>query len=547
MRSTARVHVRLLGVLGAALLAGTAATTAWAGQPIKAIYIPLADHYAGIVAYEKYRAEMKAADYTIEQMKSWDLLRAYFRTGEVDLAFIICPMAMDMFAEDPDFRWVSLIHRDGNALAINDLLNAHVRLPSERLHRKPDARVAEAFTLAKKEMGRPTECGVPHLLATHTVVLYKYLRDHGKTLGLGSGRDRDVIAVMVPPPRSPAFIKKNNSRGIPASFEQSLPWADVVETQNFGHVAWYSKDVIPWPQGHVECIIIATDECVVNKRAALQEVIDYIHKAGLDIERARAAGGPAMLAISDMIRKHIPDHNEAAIIQSLRPDLNAIRYDHLNVDPAGLNQIMRLALEGGILQRAIDIAAFTDSSFATEITQQSLVTGGFDYSGYPDEITDTTKRILTEQIGLLQAYAGDPIIVNAVEEQNATGTTLDEIKAIDREWTAGHRQGLVSSLMSNAAATFLRGILESNEQIYTEAFLCDRQGAVVGEYPRTTDYWQGDERKFTACFNKGSGKVFVGPLDFDESTRSVSVKVSVPVKDNAETIGVLIVGIRNIE
>lgn len=93
MRSTARVHVRLLGVLGAALLAGTAATTAWAGQPIKAIYIPLADHYAGIVAYEKYRAEMKAADYTIEQMKNWDLLRAYFRTGEVDLAFIICPMA----------------------------------------------------------------------------------------------------------------------------------------------------------------------------------------------------------------------------------------------------------------------------------------------------------------------------------------------------------------------------------------------------------------------------------------------------------------------
>ena len=68
-------------------------------QTIKAIYIPLADHYPGIVAYEKYRDQMKHADYTIERMKSWPLLRAYFMSGEVDMAYIICPQAMDMFGE----------------------------------------------------------------------------------------------------------------------------------------------------------------------------------------------------------------------------------------------------------------------------------------------------------------------------------------------------------------------------------------------------------------------------------------------------------------
>ena len=78
---------------------GITAITANEKQPIKAIYIPLADHYAGIVAFEKYRGEMKKADYTIERMKSWPLLRAYFMSGEVDIAYIICPMAMDMFAE----------------------------------------------------------------------------------------------------------------------------------------------------------------------------------------------------------------------------------------------------------------------------------------------------------------------------------------------------------------------------------------------------------------------------------------------------------------
>lgn len=339
-------------------------------QPIKAIYIPLADHYAGLVAYEKYRDEMKHADYTIERMRSWPELRAYFMSGEVDLAYIISPMAMDMFLEEPKFRWVSLLHRDGNALAINDLLNAQVNLPRDRKSRKPDKKVAEAFTRVKNELGKPSQCGVPSLLATHTVVLYKYLNDHGKSLALRFGIKKDLVAIAVPPPKSPAFIKRQNNRGIPASFEQSLPWADVVETKGFGKVAWYSKDVMIWPKGHVECIAIATDSSIQNKKDAIKEVIYYIHKAGLDIEQARRAGGAAMIAISDMIRKHIPEHNQEAIIQSLRPDLNVINYKNMNVDKAGLKQIMDYAVKGGIMKAPINIEAFADDSFATKITGQ---------------------------------------------------------------------------------------------------------------------------------------------------------------------------------
>jgi len=124
------------------------------------------------------------------------------------------------------------------------------------------------------------------------------------------------------------------------------------------------------PNGHVECIVIATDASIQQKHSALQEVIRYIHQAGLDIEAARKEGGADMVTITNMIRKHIPEHNEQAIIQSLRPDLNVINYRHLNVDKAGLKQIMDLAVEGGILREPIDIDAFADESFATKITNQ---------------------------------------------------------------------------------------------------------------------------------------------------------------------------------
>lgn len=340
-------------------------------QVVKAVYLPLADHYAGIVAYEKYRHKMKYADYRIEKMKSWPLLRSRFRSGEVDLAYIICPLAMDMFRKKPNFRWIGLMHRDGNALAINDLLNKTVKLATERSQRYPDKKVAEAFVKAKQELGHPTECGVPHLKSTHTVVLYKYLKDHGKSLGLDSGVNNDVIAIEIPPSKSPIFIKKKNSRAVPASFEQSLPWADVVETQGFGHIAWYSKDVIKWPPyGHIECIVIATDTSIKQKHQAVREVIRYIQKAGLDIEEAKKKGGASMIALTKIIRKHIPAHSEQAIIQSLRPDLNVINYRYLNIDKMGLKQIMDLAVEGGILKKAIDIEKFADESFSVEIINQ---------------------------------------------------------------------------------------------------------------------------------------------------------------------------------
>ncbi len=332
-------------------------------QEIKALYIPLADHYAALVAFERYRDQMKHADFQIEQMKNWDFLRAYFQSGEADMAYVMSPLAMDMFNEKPHFRWIGLMHRDGNALAINDLLNQQVQLPARRQDRKPDQNVANVLKKVYQKSGHSTEIGMPHLLATHTVVLYRYLKDHGLRLSLLPNSDAEVLAIAVPPPKSPAFIKSKSNRVQAAAFEQSLPWADVVETGGFGKVAWYSKDVMPWPDGHVECIALATDKAIAEKSDAVNEVMGYIRKAGEDIELARNEGGDKLEAIVEIVRKHIPAHNREAIIASLDPKLRVINYQNLNVDKAGLKQIMDLAVEGGILKQAVNIDDFADVSF----------------------------------------------------------------------------------------------------------------------------------------------------------------------------------------
>lgn len=330
-------------------------------QPVHALYIPLADHYAAIVALELYGDEMQYAEFSIEKMKNWEFLRASFQEGNAEMAFMMAPLAMDMYHKKQNFRWIGLMHRDGNALAINNLFADKVILFEGKGDRKPSKKVAEIFYTSSLEQGS-IEVGVPHLFSTHTVILYRFLKEHGLSLSVHRKSNAEVTAIEVAPPLSPAFIYGKSNKAEIAAFEQSLPWADIAETEKLGKIAWYSKDVMPWPNGHVECIAVATDKALSKKRLAVGEVMYYLKKAGMDIEKARSEGGASLDSIITVIRRHIPEHSKEAIIASLNAELRVINYENLDIDKEGISEIQKWALEGSILRDSIDIDAFAYDS-----------------------------------------------------------------------------------------------------------------------------------------------------------------------------------------
>ena len=332
---------------------------------IKAVAIPLADHYAGVIAYEKYKDKMKYADYNLLILPGPDLVRRHFRSYDTtDLAFTVSPMVMDMFAKKPNFRWVSLIHRDGNALAVNQSLNQLIN----------NTKLAATIKKFKATHSKAIEIVIPSVLATHTTILYKYLKDNNLTFSYDDG-DADVSLRIVKPTKAIAYLKKEDIRGVPAAFEQSSPWPELLKEKKHGHIAWYSKDVLKHPKGHVECIVIAKDTTIEKKAEALREVIYYIHKAGLDIEQARHKGGEELNDIITMIQKHIPSHTSESIKQSLRTDVMSINFQNLNVDENAIESfktIMNLAYEAGFIKTKIDIKELANESFATKITQSNI-------------------------------------------------------------------------------------------------------------------------------------------------------------------------------
>lgn len=142
----------------------------------------------------------------------------------------------------------------------------------------------------------------------------------------------------------------------------------------------------------------------------------------------------------------------------------------------------------------------------------------------------------------LAALGRDPVIVAAVKAQNDSGLTLEQIKALDAKWqgTAGVAD-FMKALIDSPAGKRL-GEWKQSHAYASEVFVMDKLGANVAQTDKTSDYWQGDEKKFTECF-KGKGEIFLGKMDFDESTQTYSIQVSVPVLDGDALIGAICIGV----
>ncbi len=162
----------------------------------------------------------------------------------------------------------------------------------------------------------------------------------------------------------------------------------------------------------------------------------------------------------------------------------------------------------------------------------------------PEIPAEDLEQILKVKIRAVERLAANKVVIDAVREQNAKRMPLDQIKKIDKEWSSTKEvTAFKRSLQENSSGQYLRRHVTRNPT-YGEAFLTDNQGANVAAYPATTDYWQGDEEKWTASYNKGKGKVFVGPVKYDDSSKTYQAQVSAPVLDGDKTIGVLVVGVK---
>ncbi len=153
----------------------------------------------------------------------------------------------------------------------------------------------------------------------------------------------------------------------------------------------------------------------------------------------------------------------------------------------------------------------------------------------------------------IAAIASTPEIVAAVRAQNTETSAFDgaKIDALDKQWRAevgASSQPMISEKLGNPASKMLVSERENSAGLFTEIFVTDMKGLNVAQSDVTSDYWQGDEAKFTETFGKGAGAIHIGEIERDESTQTYQSQVSMTVvdPDSGSPIGAITVGV-NVE
>ncbi len=151
---------------------------------------------------------------------------------------------------------------------------------------------------------------------------------------------------------------------------------------------------------------------------------------------------------------------------------------------------------------------------------------------------------------VVSGYTSDSVLVEAIRQQNQVTGGYDNarILELDQAWRAevgASSTPTISPVMENAASDYLRDVVENAGGTITEIFIMDAQGLNVAASSVTSDYWQGDEDKFSMTYLNGAGSSHIGEVEFDDSTQSFQSQISVAIVDptSQQPVGAMTVGI----
>ena len=177
----------------------------------------------------------------------------------------------------------------------------------------------------------------------------------------------------------------------------------------------------------------------------------------------------------------------------------------------------------------------------------TLAASTFATSGIANDYEPAMRAFLEAEIN---SWALEPILVDAINTQNLVTHDYDQsrIDALDQAWRAeiGFSDApTINPVITNSAADFLRERIAASGGRITEIFVMDNHGLNVAASSITSDYWQGDEAKFTQTHGVGSDAVHFGDIEFDESSQTYQGQISLTIidPDTGEIIGAMTVGV----
>ncbi len=311
---------------------------------IRVGHIQITDHLSlGVLRYLILSGVFNPKHFELETVckNGWNPIQKELESGLLDCAFVLAPIAMDLFAFDVPIKLTSLAHKNGSSF----VRNAGYKPENYK---------------SLKDYYKYKEVEIPHKMSIHHMMAHKFLTDMGLSPGVPGQKKINVRFEVVPPVKMPEIMKKDDGVG---GFIVAEPIGSNAIKKDIAELEFSSSQI--W-KDHPCCVVVMQDDFISEFPEAAYEFTELLVKAGQYIDNNKKEASEIAVDFLDPYREL---GLKSDIIKNVLEMNDGIKMGELYPSLEDLDTVQRYMYNEMGIGVLIDIEKFADLRFIKSATE----------------------------------------------------------------------------------------------------------------------------------------------------------------------------------
>jgi chemotaxis signal transduction protein/ABC-type nitrate/sulfonate/bicarbonate transport system substrate-binding protein/CheY-like chemotaxis protein len=304
---------------------------------LKVAHIQITDHIIlGVLKHLIARGELQPQHFELETvcMPGWNPVQTALEKGEVDAAFILAPIAMDLYSFGVPIKLTLLAHKNGS-----------ISVRSNR----------DGYGEPYADYFRSKSFFIPHKMSVHHILAHLFFSSIGLTPGMVGEGQSDVNFEVVAPIKMQEFLQSNKAA---AGFMVAEPLGTKAIASGVASLQFLSSEL--W-ENHPCCCVTMRDDFIEPHTDAVYEFTEMLVAAGKFVEQKpemAAEIGVAFLDPNKTLGLKVP------VLKNVLSEEKGIKTGDLYPAIDDLRTMNDYMVKRMRIGGAVDMDAFVDTRFA---------------------------------------------------------------------------------------------------------------------------------------------------------------------------------------
>jgi len=312
------------------------------GKPLMRVaHLPITDHILlGIVQHFMQKGKYVSEHFELEviRMPTWNALSYALESGGVDAAFVLAPIAMDLFSVGTPIKLILFAHKNGSIFVRN--------------------RKGEKFQEPFQDFFKEKAFLIPHTMSIHHMIAHMFFSNIGLKPGAKGHENPDVHFEVSPLPKMHDFIKSSEES---CGFFVAEPLGTKAIASSLADLIMLSSEI--WAN-HPCCVVTMQEEFIQQFPDAVHEFTSFMVKAGQLV--GERPGIAAEIGV-DFLDPNREQGLKVPLLKNVLSEPLGIKTSDLYPSVHDLEKIQRYMHNQMGVGKIIDLNSFVDLTFADRV------------------------------------------------------------------------------------------------------------------------------------------------------------------------------------